>query len=122
MGRYHDRIDIDGEKLRTEIKKRGMTGKEVSEELGLSTGYISDCICDGKIRKIVLMGLETKFGITYEDLKKVEPVQEPVQEVVQFDQQPIIDKIDELIMTVNKLGNISMQNMEYMKQLRDLMK
>ena len=35
------------------------------------------------------------------------------------DNQKVIDKLDELITTINKLGNIQMQNMEYLKSIKD---
>ena len=35
------------------------------------------------------------------------------------DNKKVIDKIDELITTINKLGNIQMQNMEYLKSIKD---
>ena len=35
------------------------------------------------------------------------------------DNDKVIEKLDELITTINKLGNIQMQNMEYLKSIKD---
>ena len=57
------------------------------------------------------------------------PVEEPVVEEIK--EEPVVVNIDmtetnellkDLISAVNKLGNIEMQNLEYLKELRDLMK
>ena len=74
--------------------------------------------------KVMLLGAGFKYADYIIEENKEEPIKEVVETVVanNVDLQPVMAKLDELIMAINKLGNIEMQNMEYMKQLRDLMK
>lgn len=68
---------IDGEKLKKEIKKRGMTANEVSLELGYSDGYISKMVSTGKMHNAAATLLESLFRIprTAYEFKEEEPRQ-----------------------------------------------
>ena len=77
----------------------------------------------GCVNKNTYKGICDLFGLNPEKyLLKEKPKQEEIA-IKKVPAKPdvsnatIIDKLDELIMAINKLGNIEMQNMEYLKAL-----
>lgn len=147
-GKWTTTVIIDGEKLQYEITKRGLRNGEVSLALGHADNYIKGCMTSGKIPKSMILMLGTMFNIKEEDIlpDKAESTPETVEQVVptivteKVDIQPIINdllevmarqdkfeqlflqRMDELIATINRIGNVEMQSMEYLKELKDLMK
>lgn len=68
----HNMISIDGDRLKAELEKKGLTGSEVGLQLGYSKGYISVCIGNEKISKVATIAIENMFGIPIERYQKVE--------------------------------------------------
>lgn len=59
---------IDGEKLRKEITKRGMSLQQASFEIGHGANYIC-CACNSNaIEEHALISLSSKFNIREEDI------------------------------------------------------
>lgn len=80
-------IEIDGQKLKREIEKRGLTAKQISEEIGYSSNAVSRYIRDNECAKSFLAVVEVKYNISLDDIKldkKEEPVvqTETIKEVV----------------------------------------
>lgn len=148
MGRKREvqRDLFDNEKLKAFVKERELD----TIELARRTAYSQDTIVkylnknpSVELKEPTLRLIIAMAGGKYEDFvtQKITQHEEPVEEIAQpvkeildiqpiiekleenkLDIQPLLNKFDELITTINRLGNIEMQNMEYLKQLRDLMK
>ena len=76
--------EIDGVKLREELKKRNLTGKQVETECGFGISVINHYIRDNRISKMAVEILRMKYNILFDDYKidEVKP-ESPVTEVVQ---------------------------------------
>ena len=68
---------IDGQKLKEQLKKRGLTAQACSLALGCDRNYISACVNRGAMNKIVIVGLNREYNIDYADY---EPTPEPKPE------------------------------------------
>lgn len=119
--------EIDGQKLKQAIMKTGKSGRMLSEELGYNSSFFLNNIKRNAISMVAVKFLDEKYGIKFEEYAKTEPeVKEEVpkseEPTIEIDTKEIIDKINELVYVVNKLGNIQMQNMEYLKEIKDKLK
>lgn len=133
-------VIIDGEKLRMKLAEKNLPHGETSLSLGRADNYLAGCIARNSINKGSLLLMANLYGITYEDIKieekaKETPVAEPTTTAPQFDVEPLMKKLDaimygqqksdqmfeekmnDLIGTLNRLGNILMQSMEYQKSI-----
>lgn len=109
---------------REAVKRNSGAGKidieeyEYCEQYGLLAPFRLKCLCEC-------------FGLNADDYKvkkrennkscaddKPDKQQEGVNACA-CDNDKVIEKLDELITTINKLGNIQMQNMEYLKSIKD---
>ena len=105
-------LPIDEEKLRSEIRKRGLTPSEVSTTLGRATTFISHAFQTGYIAKATTIQLEHMFNLKYEAYKPAEPLMNKPLEVPErvvggqmtFNLQHEISKKElwEIIYTANK--------------------
>lgn len=143
-GKWSTTIEIDGQKLAKEIEKRGVTKAQVSMEVGHADNYMNGVITTGKIPVSTMKLLELHYNIKLADIEK--KVEEPVVEKVEVpvvpqiepvDMTPVVDKLKEVVVsvdtsnekvieklndligTLNRLGNIQMQTMEYIKSIMD---
>ena len=109
---------------REAVKRRSDAGKiyieeyEYCEQYGLLAPFRYKALCDC-------------FGLNEDDykVKKREKNKAYVADKPDIQQEEVkacacgndkvIEKLDELITTINKLGNIQMQNMEYLKSIKD---
>lgn len=66
-------IQIDGEKLRREIEKRGLLGSDVAREIDYNPNAISQTISRGRISPQMLKLLTLAFNIKEDDIKITEP-------------------------------------------------
>lgn len=82
-------VDIDSTALKVALAERNLTYTEVSEELGYDASMMSRCLKTGRVSKILLKGLELRYGIRSESIIIPEkedipdldlPVREPEQE------------------------------------------
>ena len=94
MARYK-MFPIDIKKLKRLIRQRGLTLKEVSNELGYKDEYITDCGQRGTMPEPSVKALKNTFGIAYEDYK-ADPVQEPA-EVTKVPEATSWDVLSEVI-------------------------
>ena len=72
MKSYKSNLDIYPEKLKAEIKKRGLDMKEVSVEIGRSFNYLSSCCHAGDINQQSVLLLDKLFNIPKETYLKIE--------------------------------------------------
>lgn len=71
MKSYKSNLDIYPEKLKAEIKKRGLGMKEVSVEIGRSSNYLSSCCNAGDINQQSVLLLDKLFNIPKETYLKM---------------------------------------------------
>ena len=80
-------VKIDSEKLKKELRKRNLTNQDVSEAIGFSRDYITDCIRNGAISEPAARRLLEEYYIKYEtiqpEIEKPE-VEEPTQASMQI--------------------------------------
>lgn len=81
-------VTINGEALRAELKKRGVTGVTVSSAMGYDITYISHAIRHNTIAKTAIKLLQTMYNINpdiyvVKEKPKTEEVKAEVVEVVQ---------------------------------------
>ena len=82
MPKYSTTIEIDGEKLKAALVKRGLSFTEASTALGFGSSYISNAIHRGMMSTVASKMLESEFNIRLEDIKaeeRPEPEPEPQQ-------------------------------------------
>lgn len=82
-------VAINGEALRAELKKRGVTGVTVSSAIGYDNTYISHAILHNTIAKTAMRLLQTMYNIkpdsyVVKEEPKPEEVKAEVAEVVQY--------------------------------------
>lgn len=79
-------IEIDGNKLKKELLRRGLTMSEVSKEMGFNESYLSNHVTSGFTSLETVKMLESLYHIKYESYQpdRFEPEQyeliQPVQE------------------------------------------
>ena len=69
MPKYSTTIEIDGEKLKAALVKRGLSFTEASTALGFGSSYISNAIHRGMVSMVASKMLESEFNIRLEDIK-----------------------------------------------------
>lgn len=122
---------IDAEKLtallETYCKGKGIILADLSRETGYSRRYFADALRRGALRQPGINFLERECGIKYEQYAPAEEKETPETEVKEVSStntdseqiKDIISKLDDLINAVNKLGNIEMQQLEYLKDIKN---
>ena len=118
IGNYVFGNSIEAFKRYVSAGKIDIKEYEYCEKYGLLAPFRFKCLCEC-------------FGLNEDDYRikkrqnnescaddKPDKHQEEVNACA-CDNQKVIDKLDELITTINKLGNIQMQNMEYLKSIKD---
>ena len=89
MGRVRNMVEVDGQKLQDELKKRGMNLTEASLDMGRSPCYLANVKRDGRTTETTLKLLEANYNIKREDIelawepptKTEAPAEEPKVEV-----------------------------------------
>ncbi len=69
-------IEISSDKLREELRRRGLNGTAVSKEIGFSDAYMSYVLKNGVIGKPAANLLKMRYNIDVETLKPNVPVAE----------------------------------------------
>ena len=87
-------FDIDGKKLKAEIKKHDMRPADASRELGFNPNYFTNCASRGNIPAYAMNGLNSLLGIKLEDIKPDEPeeITEPTVETTTEDTKVGLDE------------------------------
>lgn len=81
-------VEIDGEKLRAELKKRALIAADVSHEIGYSGTYIKNACDSGKIRLAAAHMLKSLYNIEYDDIapdSETEEKHEPTTPVIDYE-------------------------------------
>lgn len=65
--------DIDGDALRAELKKRGLSLQQASREIGGSEKWLADCAQRGRMARPTMMLLEKFYSITPESYLRKKP-------------------------------------------------
>ncbi len=71
-------MDIDPDKFRAAIKKRGYNLSELSDLCGKADSYLSNCINRKRIDPTVALYLEDKYHISQSDYKTAAPVEDRI--------------------------------------------
>lgn len=61
-------IQIDSKKVKSELKKRGVTELTASKEIGYGSNYIASCLNVGKMAKVAVIALNNVYGIKEEEI------------------------------------------------------
>lgn len=65
--------EINGDALRLELKKRGLSLQRASLELGGSEKFLSDCVLRGRIAKTTMVMLDRLYNIAPDAYAKKNP-------------------------------------------------
>ena len=63
-------IEIDGQKLRNVLLRKGLSSSEISKELGHCSHYIANIYTSNMISKTAMQHIEKKYGIYQKDIAK----------------------------------------------------
>lgn len=77
MSKSKRMVAISKSLLEYELKKRGVTEKGASIELGYSPHYLNTSATNGRIAKPAVIALDRVYGIKLEDIQEPEATAEP---------------------------------------------
>lgn len=63
-------IKIDGEKLKSALRKKKVSSTTASTELGYSKGYLSVCMGTEQISKVATIAIDQMYGIPLSEYEK----------------------------------------------------
>lgn len=110
---------INGAKLRELLKEKGKKNlSSISREMGYSDSFLGNAIIQNAINKVAIMWLNEHYGIKFEEYCETAEVKPEVKEA-EKDNNEIIAKLDEILNAINKLGNIQMQELEYLREIKN---
>ena len=121
-------INIDYDALYKWAEDNKMQMSQVSRELGFNSGYFTNARLRNRLPKNVYKFLLLRYGLPEGSFIKKEPEPEPTRCNVQYVEDTVVKvdtllpKLEELNTSINKLGNIMMQMLEYVKEIRDEVK
>lgn len=75
-------IKIDGDKLYEQFKERGITPAKICKDIGVNGGYFSNAKHRGSLANMMIVLLESRYGIPRECYVIKEEVEPTVVEVV----------------------------------------
>lgn len=80
MAKETNMMPIDGKKLESAFKRRGIPMTQASQEIGFATSYLGNCVALGRIRKAAVHTLKSLYNIEYNDIApNHEPEEAPKQ-------------------------------------------
>ena len=82
---HENMVKIDGNKLYGQFKERGLTPARLCRELGINSGYFSNAKYRGSIANMMIVLLESRYGIPKDTYIVKEKVEDAVVEVVSSD-------------------------------------
>ena len=77
-------IEIDGQRLKEILSKRGLTLAEVAREMGYATGFMNNVCSRNVINMTAAKMLNMIYHVPLDDYKKPEPPAEPESEFEQL--------------------------------------
>ncbi len=112
-------INFDIEKVDALIANKGITEKEFSESLGHTSGYYRHAKERGTLTTTDYLLIKSIYGIDVElkeKEEKIETTNDTIKDIVDVirekNNDDVLKKLDEVLTTMNKLGNIQMQLLE----------
>ena len=78
-------VKIDGEKLYTQIRERGITPTKICTDIGVNSGYLSNAKHRGVLSNVMVVLLESRYGIPRDSYVIKDEVESSVVEVVTAD-------------------------------------
>lgn len=84
MPKYSTTIEIDREKLKAALVKRGLSFTGASTALGFGSSYISNAMHRGMMSTVASKMLESEFNIRLEDIKAEERQPEPEPQQIEM--------------------------------------
>ena len=78
-------IKIDGDKLYQQIKERGLTPAKICRDVGVNSGYFSNAKFRSSMANMMIVLLESRYGIPRDTYVVTEEEEVNVVEVVQHD-------------------------------------
>ena len=79
------KIKIDGNKLYQAMKERGLTPTKICREIGVNGGYFANAKSRGSIANMMIVLLESRYGIPRDTYVVKEEEEVSIVEVVQHD-------------------------------------
>ena len=114
-------VQIDGEKLRTVIKANKMSGYDFSQSIGHDKTFINKVIKRGVLSLSDYLLIKSMYGVDIK-LEEAPQVEEKKEEssvdtdaillAIEDSTKQIVARIDTLIATINRTGNVQMQILE----------
>lgn len=89
-----ERFEIDGEKLREEFKKRGLSFSQVERECGFGQSTVSHYCSKNYVTKVVKEMFAMKYHIPFDAYKKVEEVPQVENPIIENVQRPFFTEED----------------------------
>lgn len=68
MGRNFDMVAIDGDKLKNELHKRGITMTDASLQMGRTKNYVAQIVSTGRTPRATLVVLKSLYNIDEADI------------------------------------------------------
>lgn len=87
MSRRNGTLEIDGQKLREEFKKRNLSLTQVERECGFGQSVVSHYCTNNYVTKLAIEMFALKYNIQFDTYKKVEEVPQVENQVVEVIQR-----------------------------------
>ena len=120
--------NIDYDAIYKWAEENKFTITDVARELGFNESYFANSRARNKLSKNAYKFLLLRYGLPEGSFIKKEPEPEPTERNAPYVEDTVVKvdtllpKLGELNTSINKLGNIMMQLLEYVKDIRDEVK
>lgn len=115
-------VKIDPDKLREELRRRGLNATAVSKEMGYASNYVSNALKNGAIGLPAANQLELRYNIDMESMK-LDAVKEKAPEVDSEEINSLKEEIQELTKSIKELAeefaNYKVQMLSYMRDFKN---
>lgn len=123
MARRSQAIEIDPNKLREELRRRGLNVSSLSKELGYASNYMSQVLKKGAIGMPAANQLALRYNIDMSLMKPDAEVEEKAPEVDSEEIKSLKEEIRELTQTVKgmeeEFRNYRVAMLQYMKKFEN---
>ena len=116
--------NFDYDKFYEWCNSKGITPNDVSEKLGFNRSFFANCKLRNALKPNVYKMLLILYNLPDCTFLKIDTVSESKADdtVVIDTNSDILRELKDLNVSVNRLGNIMMQMLEYLKDIRDEVK
>ena len=126
MARRSQTIEIDPNKLREELRRRGLNVTALSKELGYNSQYMSQALKNGSIGMPAANQLELRYNIDMELMKPDAEQKTEEPEVNTEEINSLKEEIQELTRTLKELteefSNYKVQMLQFMRKFENYRK